>query len=327
MTDEGIREMIRQTSGASFEAARSINQDLTFQTMTLEMARRNIAFESAQMRTLKLIGDDGLYTNLACLLSDQCPATTKVALFQGTDKAVFRDRREFTGSLLKQLEDVYQWIDLCNRTKATFSGLARTDTRDYPEEAVREALLNCLVHRDYSFSGSTLINLYDDRMEFVSLGGLVPGLELSSIFLGVSQSRNPNLAAVFYRLRLIESYGTGIGKIQRVYAGCPEQPVFETARGVFRVTLPNQNAAGSMLRPQEKTSAPVPNAQTSASSQKQMIHQHAKEKGRITRKEVEQLLGIGSAKAFRLLKEMCAEGSMAQVGRGRQSEYQPIEKE
>ena len=73
------------------------------------------------------------------------------------------------------------------------------------------------------------------------VGGLVPGLELKSIFLGVSQSRNPNLAAVFYRMRLIESYGTGIGKIERAYKSCPMQPEFETAKGVFRVTLPNRN--------------------------------------------------------------------------------------
>lgn len=79
------------------------------------------------------------------MLSDQYEITTKVALFQGTDKEQFRDRKEFTGSILKQLEDVYQFIDLVNKTKATFSGLNRTDKRDYPEEAVREALLNSIV--------------------------------------------------------------------------------------------------------------------------------------------------------------------------------------
>lgn len=213
MTEEGIREMILQNSGRSFERCRSMNQELTFYTLQTEMQRRSIEIGPSQMRTLKLIGEDGLYTNLALLLSDQCETTTKVALFQGTDKELFRDRKEFTGSILKQLEDVYQFIDLVNKTKATFSGLDRTDWRDYPEEAVREALLNSIVHRDYSFSGSNLVNVYEDRIEFVSLGGLVSGLELKSIFLGVSQSRNPNLAAVFYRMRLIESYGTGIGKI------------------------------------------------------------------------------------------------------------------
>ena len=89
--------------------------------------------------------------------------------------------------------------------KGNLFNSGRTDRRDYPEDAIRESLLNSIVHRDYSFSGSNLVNVYEDRIEFVSLGSLVSGLELKSIFLGVSQSRNPNLAAVFYRMRLIES--------------------------------------------------------------------------------------------------------------------------
>lgn len=248
MTDEGIREMIVQSSGKSYEVLRSLTQELTFLTLSKELEKKSIDFSSSKMKTLKLIGDDGLYTNLAYLVSDQCEVTIKVALFQGTDKAVFRDRKEFFGSILKQLEEVYEFIDLVNKTKATFSGLDRMDKRDYPQEAVREALLNCIVHRDYAFSGSNIMNIYDDRIEFVSLGGLVPGLEMKSIFLGVSQSRNPNLAALFYRMRLIESYGTGISKIQRAYHNEERHPVFETAKDVFRVTLPSRNEFSELVR-------------------------------------------------------------------------------
>ena len=86
MTDEGIREMIIQSGRCSYETSRSMNQDLTFEYFENEMHKRKIAFGRSQMQTLKLIGDDHLYTNLALLLSDQCEVTTKVALFQGTDK-------------------------------------------------------------------------------------------------------------------------------------------------------------------------------------------------------------------------------------------------
>ena len=317
MTEEGIRKMIFQNSGRSFELCRSMNQELTFQTFQAEMQRRSIEVGPSQMRTLKLIGEDGLYTNLALLLSDQRETTTKVALFQGTDKELFRDRKEFTGSILKQLEDVYQFIDLVNKTKATFSGLNRSDRRDYPEEAVREALLNSIVHRDYSFSGSNLVNVYEDRIEFVSLGGLVSGLELKSIFLGVSQSRNPNFAAIFYRMRLIESYGTGIGKIERAYKTNQSQPEFETAKGVFRVTLPNRN--------EEQITEIQPNSgsegEISLSKQKDLIIQYAKENGSITRKEVEDLIGAGTTKAFRLLKELCEANRLEQRGNGKLSTY------
>lgn len=317
MTEEGIREMILQNSNRSFELCRSMNQKLTFQTFQAEMQRRSIEVGPSQMRTLKLIGEDGQYTNLALLLSDQCETTTKVALFQGTDKELFRDRKEYTGSILKQLEDVYRFIDLVNKTKATFSGLNRSDKRDYPEEAVREALLNSIVHRDYSFSGSNLINVYEDRIEFVSLGGLVSGLELRSIFLGVSQSRNPNLAAVFYRMRLIESYGTGIGKIERAYKTNRVQPEFETAKGVFRVTLPNRNEEqDTEIRPDSGMGNNV-----SLSEQKNIIIQYARENGSITRKEVENLIDAGTTKAFRLLKELCEANRLEQKGRGKLSTY------
>lgn len=82
MTEEGIREMLLQNSGRSFEQCRSMNQELTFQTFFSEMQSRSLEVGPSQMRTLKLIGEDGLYTNLALLLSDQCETTTKVALFR-----------------------------------------------------------------------------------------------------------------------------------------------------------------------------------------------------------------------------------------------------
>lgn len=319
MTEEAIREMIIQNSGRTFEACRSMNQELTFETLSSEMKKKSIAFGEAQMKTLRLIGEDGLYTNLALLLSDQCESTIKVALFQGTDKEVFRDRKEFSGSILKQLEDVYQFIGLMNKTKATFLGLNRMDKRDYPEEAVREALLNSIVHRDYSFSGSNLINIYEDRIEFVSLGGLVPGLELKSIFLGVSQSRNPNLAALFYRLRLIESYGTGIGKIQRTYRNEVVHPKFETAKGVFRVTLPNRNETGTDYVAEERT--PYGYENEPLDSQKQKLLDYVAVNGRITRREAERVLSAGSTKAFRLLRELCEDGQLQAQGSGKLSGY------
>lgn len=334
VTDEGIREMIIQSSGRSFESGRSLNQDLTFLTLTAEMQKRSLEFGSAQMRTLHLTGEDGLYTNLAFLLSDQCEVTTKVAVFQGKDKEIFRDRKEFAGSILKQLEDIYQFVDLYNKTKATFSGLDRIDTRDYPEEAVREALLNSVVHRDYSFSGSNLINIYEDRIEFVSLGGLVSGLELKSIFLGVSQTRNPNLAALFYRMSLIESYGTGITKIQRAYRECREKPLFETAQGVFRVTLPNRNELKTEDRKTETSSIVYIDKRKKESLktetdrrhetlelQKQRIIEYAIQNGKITRRETEELINAGTTKAFRLLKELCEEGKLKTQGNGRLSSY------
>lgn len=324
LNEAGIREMIMETSGKSYEECRSLNQELTFRTLRAEMAARNIEFGAAQMKTLKMIGSDGLYTNLALLLSDQCTHTMKAAVFQGRDNAVFRERKEFSGSLLKQLSDAYQFLDFFNRTEASFTGLRRTDRRDYPEETVREALLNSIIHRDYLFSGSTIINMFDDHIEFISLGGLVRGISMEAIFMGVSQSRNPNLAAVFYRLGLVESYGTGIRKIMRLYQGLEHQPVFKSAEGAFTVELYNRNQntekeinpSSDGMNDQAELMPDMEKIQTA-------VYQKAKAQGRITRKEVEQEFGFGSTKAFKVLKSLCEEGLLIQQKSGNRTVYVP----
>ena len=105
-TDMAIRHMIKETDGDRFESMRSLNQELTFEAAKKEFQFREVDFELQQMRTLKLLDRDGLYSNLALLLSDQCIHTVKIAAFQGTDQTIFKDRREFTGSLMQQMNEV-----------------------------------------------------------------------------------------------------------------------------------------------------------------------------------------------------------------------------
>ena len=326
VNEETIRQMIIETNGKSYENCRSMDQDLSFAALQEEMKKRSIKFGPAQMQTLHMIGEDGLYTNLAKLLSDQCDHTIKAAVFQGSEKEIFRSRKEFSGSLLKQLKEVYDLIDLHNQTKATFSGLDRTDKRDYPPEAVREALLNCIVHRDYAFSGSTLINIYEDRIEFISLGGLVQGLSLEAVFMGVSQSRNPNLAAIFYRMGLIESYGTGISKIMRLYRSEAAAPQFDTAKGVFRVILPNCNEKAASAVTETLPIEPVEDFETCVPplSNKDKVVQYVISHGGITRREAEALLSAKSTKAYTLLKSLCEEGVLTSEGSSRSRVYRLV---
>ncbi len=246
------------------------------------------------------------------LLQDCC--------IQGRDTTTFRDRREFTGSLLKQPGDVYEYLNNYNKTKASFTGLLREDTLDYPQDAIREALLNCLIHRDSLFTGSININVYDDHMEFISLGGLVRGLSLEAVQLGVSQSRNPNLAAIFYLLRLVESYGTGIRKIMRLYEHCPKKPLFKAVQGAFSCILPNRNEVVQYIQKQERTESTVGE---SIDSEKQSILHLARQKGSISRKEVEDVFGLKTTKAFRLLRQLCDEGRLTQQVSGKFTRYIP----
>lgn len=305
-SENAIRQMIKETDGDKFEAIRCFNQDLTFETLSKEFKKRGIGLGESQIKTLGLISNDSLYTNLGLLLSDQCTHTIKAAVFNGVSKSEFKDRREFSGSLLNQMATAYEFIDLINKTRAEFKGLERIDYRDYPEEAIREALLNSIVHRDYSFSGSTLINIYDDRIEFVSIGGLVPGISVEDIMLGISQTRNEKLAAVFYRLKLIEAYGTGIIKIMDSYSIRNKKPELKVTENAFLISIPNINY---------KSDETDPNGNESR------IYEYLKVNSSINRKEVERLLGVGQTMAGRILKGMVTEGTLKTKGKAANTRY------
>jgi ATP-dependent DNA helicase RecG len=305
-SEGAIRHMIKETDGDKYEDVRSLNQELSFKDALVTFNKRNLIFNEVQMKTLGIINSDNMFTNLGLLLSDQCVHTVKVAIFSGSSKSEFKDRREFSGSLLKQLTGVYEYIDIHNKTKAEFSGLDRIDKRDYSEEAIREALLNSLVHRDYSFSGSTLINIYNDRLEFVSIGGLVKGITINDIMLGISQTRNEKLAALFYRLKLIEAYGTGIIKIMDNYKNSINKPELKTADNAFVISLPNMNS---------------PNIVDSNKSNEQIVLDYIKSNNSIARKDVEKLLTVGQTSAGRMLKNMINRGLIKSVGSGKNAKY------
>ena len=316
-SETAILNMIRETSGDRYEDARSLNQQLTFDETAAYFARREVPFGEKQMRTLNMVSEDGTYTNLAMLLSDQCVHTIKLAVFDGSKKTVFRDRRELTGSLLRQVEEAFSYIDQYNRTRAEFNGLVRVDNRDYPTEALREALLNAVVHRDYAISSPTLISIFDDRVEFVSIGGLVRGISYEDIMLGVSVLRNQHLANVFYRLKLIEAYGTGMLKINECYADRMEKPRIEGTANAFKITLPNQNAAAENSVPEDPR---IPSAMPKQQIVLRLFDTHES----ISRKDVEAALNTSQASAVLLIRKMLEDGLLIRVGSGKNARYRKL---
>ena len=330
-SDTAIRQMIKETDGDSFEEMRSINQALSFDALKQEFKTRKIHFTQAQMQTLHIQSTDKLYTNLGLLLSDQCPYSIKVAVFEGNAQNIFKDRREFSGSLMQQFHDVYDYIDFHNQVHASFHKLLRIDNRDYPEVAVREALLNSLIHRDYSFHADTLISIYPHCMEFVTLGGLPTGLELADIKLGISVCRNPHLADVFYRLQLIEAYGTGIKKIMDSYFGKWKQPSIICSNNAFKIVLPNTNAGqivkeDSVYYSVDSSSVASSSVASSAMlpSAEEKILQVLSTQKEITRKEVQELLEVSQSTAGRILKTMVNRGQIIKLGGSLTTRYRAI---
>lgn len=320
-SDAAIRRMIKETDGDHFETMRCLDQELTFNATEKEFQFHNVEFGPQQMRTLKLMDPDGLYSNLALLLSDQNPYTIKIAVFQGNNQMVFKDRREFRGSLLKQMNEVYDYIDFRNQIHATIEKLSRVDVRDYPIIAIREALLNLLVHRDYSFSASSLISIYDDRIELVSIGGLLTGIELEDIMAGISICRNQNLANLFYRLHLIEAYGTGLTKIMEAYDSSLKKPILSTTKNSFKITLHNINAKDETNFASKISDNITVSFISKLGRDEEQVLDYIKKHGSITRPKAEQLLGTSPSTASRLIRKMVQSGLLLQHGKARNVYY------
>ena len=311
-SDEIIRKMIFEHAGLRFEEMVCKNQELTFEYLEKKFKENNLTFAENKYRLLNIVNEENKYTNLGLLLSDQCSYTIKCAIFDGTNKISFRDRKEFTGSILKQVDDIFEYFELFNKISGKIIGLKRIDTRDYPEYSLREALLNAVIHRSYYFDSSIMVTLYDDKFEILSMGGLIDGITIKEIFKGVSSSRNPNLANIFYRFGYVESFGTGIGRIIDSYSKHEKKPIFDTTENTFSITLPNMNY-------QEITSKS--NIVVSNISQEEIIINYIKEYNKISRNEAEKLLSVSKTRAYEVLNKMLEKKVIKKENTGKNTYY------
>ena len=242
-TNTMIKDMIKETYGACYESTRSLNQELNFTYMQAQLKNLAIPFTTMEQKNLGILGENHLYTNLGLLVSDLCPFTIKVSVFDEKDKGALKATKEFSGSILKQLVDCLEYVQLNNHMNIHYQGITRVEKNDYAPSIIRENLLNAIIHRDYSMNSSILIHIFADRMEFISAGGLVHDLSLEDILLGISQSRNEKLCKLFYKLKMIEFCGTGIGKTKVEYMDSGLKPIFNATSNGFKVILPNKNTA------------------------------------------------------------------------------------
>lgn len=302
-----IRDLVRRADGDSYERRVSYRQDLTFSAAESAFASAGVAFGDNQKHTLGIINSDGFFTDLGLLISDQCEHSIKCAIFEGETKEIFKDRKEFGGSLIKQIDDVYEYINVYNKTSSVISGKLRTDSREYPPTAVREALLNAVVHRDYAYSGSTLVNLYCNRLEIVSLGGLADGITEAAVKRGISQPRNKLLANIFYRLGYIEAYGTGIPRIYGAYSDRSVKPELSVSDGVFIIELPNIMYADR--------------AAESHNMHERKIIAYLTSHDGISKEEAAKLIDTKVQRAYGVLRKMENDGVLRSVRSGKKNIY------
>lgn len=200
-------------------------------------------------KVLKKTNDGYLASNAFVLLtSDYFPfSKTQCAVFKGTDRSVFLDKREFTGPIYIQIEDAVNFVLRNIRLGARIDGLIRKESYELPIDAIREMIVNAHCHRNLTDESCVQVAIYDDRLEVTSPGGLYNGLTFEEALQGHSKLRNRTIANVFSQIGLLEAWGTGLQRIQnaaREY-GLPEPEFIEMPESfrvnLYRNTLPVQS--------------------------------------------------------------------------------------
>ena len=228
-------------------------RDMTFNT--LAAAYRNATghpFEEKLLSSFSLVTTDGHLTNAGVLFADQCPyrhSSLYCTRWDGSDKDNARDAREYQGNLLLLLKAGEQFVDLHNMKGWVKLADKRLNTPDYAPRAVFEAIVNALIHRDYTELGSeTHIDIFDECLIVYSPGGMMDGTFIQDQYPDnvASKRRNPVLADVFAQLSLMEKRGSGLRKIRTETAKLPNyrsslEPVFVSHATEFFTKFYNGN--------------------------------------------------------------------------------------
>lgn len=219
--------------------------------------------------SLELVTKDKKVTNAGLLLSDQgilvqsrIFCTRWKGLVKGSIDGDAIDDKEYTGSIISLLENAEIFIKNHSRVGWKIKGMKRIEVEDYPVRAIREAIVNAIIHRDYQIVGSEIhIDMYDNRLEITSPGGMIDGSFIQNLDITKisSMRRNRVISDIFNRLHFMERRGSGLTRILESYADYDVKPKFSSDVSSFKVVFPNKSYIKKSSVTEEKSSAVVGN--------------------------------------------------------------------
>ena len=249
----------------------SPRQDLTFEQLRIYYEEHKKHLNDNFRRTLELSTDDGRYNYVAYLLADENGNSMKVAKYSSLDRCMLIENNEYGYcSLIKATKSILQKLDTENRIAAHITPIERVETPLWDRVALREAVVNAIVHNDYSFEVPPKFEIFPDRLEITSMGGLPEGMTQEEFFAGISIPRNKELMRIYRDVELVESLGSGVPRILQTYGkGC-----FHFTELFTRIILPmkttnkQRNELGNNYQEnyQEKTNNYQENYQEPASN-------------------------------------------------------------
>lgn len=218
MTAKQIEYLFSKRVRNSLGNIRSPRQDLTFEQLKIYYQAAGKSLNNQFAKNLELLTSDGKYNYVAYLMADVNGMSMKVAKYNGTDRVHLTENYEFGYcSLVKATKQILDKVELENKTFATITSKERIETRLWNMVALREAIVNSIVHNDYTREVPPKFEFFDDRFEITSYGTLPEGLSEEDFFEGVSMPRNKEIMRIFRDLELVEHLGSGVPRILQSY--------------------------------------------------------------------------------------------------------------
>ncbi len=335
-----IIELERQRRNISYDE--ELNYEIEYKNLDLsvlyhEFEKTGKKINEKKLLNLKLIKKENnkIYATNALLiiLGYYSHTMVKCARFKGTNMTTFLDRKEYSEDIFSNIDNSLRFILNHINLKGEIKGLYRTDTYEIPVEALREALINAFIHRDYINEGRDVkVGVYDDIVNIVSPGGFPSSITQEDIENGRSEARNKIIANLFKELGLIEFWGTGIKRIKESCKkhGLKEPVIKETGDFVDVEIYRNYNAdncvnqnssikvADSSIKVAD-SSIKIPH--DNLTEQEVEIIRFLSENNKIESDDVENLFGVKSARARRILKNMVDNNILVRLGKGRATHY------
>lgn len=212
--DELFAKRIRNSIGK----IKSPRQDLTFEQLRIYYEEKGKPLNKQFKKNLELLTEDGYLNYVAYLLADENGTSIKVAKYAGKDRVNLIENTELGYcSLIKATKNVLDKINIENRVYARITPKERIEKRLWQPVALREAIINAIVHNDYTREVPPKFEIFDDRIEITSAGSLPDFLSVEEFFEGVSVPRNKELMRIFKDLELVEQLGSGLPRILQFY--------------------------------------------------------------------------------------------------------------
>jgi len=235
MTTTMIDELYSKRAHVTLRSIPSPRQDLKFAQLKIYYQEHGLALNDQFASTLELLTSEGKYNYLAYLLSDENGVSIQVAKYSGTDKVDLIENEEYGYcSIITAANKVLDKMEVENSTRTKITSKVRIEKKLVDSVALREAVLNAFVHNDYTREASPVFEIFSDRIEVTSYGGLVQGLSKEDFFACCSMPRNRGLMRVFKDLGLVEQLGSGMSRILRVY----KRDIFRISGHFLKVVFP-----------------------------------------------------------------------------------------